>query len=837
VGSANVSVTVNGLTSNNSPFSVVTVPTITGLNPTVGYSGQNVTISGFNFGATQSTSSVTFNGTLASVTGWSATGVLVTVPPGATSGPVIVTVGGTPSSGAPFWTVPAPPPCPSRTVSLAGSIANGQVDTYALDLLPCQTVSFTFNITSDGGIYSTNFYLTLKDQAGVAIGGPSEVRNCCGTGVPWPQPGDNGGSPVPATAGPHNIPYTVEFTSSAVFNSIHSIYTGTATIAGRNGYNTGSNTFDYAPLLTTLPSVIRGTLANNDNPQYFRVHLTGNGTLRLNGTAYRQNTGWASILQANIYTSPTSAATNIVNVAVGGSGGPTTTFTSNLYTNPSSTDAEVYLRLTGPGVGGSVIEAFEITVSGDSVPVCSMGTSAFSGVATSLAGASCVEPAPKLQLFLDADTPGNFDPLNPQSDVDTYVPGAEQSNDPNATPPKVKGVSLAVPSTATCAARGSTYPCSIQRVQLIAAYVDAAGHIVPPPTFDPASFTLNDGSGISTSSALKGIAMNAPDPRGDDSPDFVLISSSAPFSTTDYTARVDLDVWDYGGFATVTVNHSMATAQVHVPKDENLNWLPDAGWYVGATVVPDSGGLSSDDTDLTPVGDDLAGDGLTSFEEYRGFVVNGTHTRTDPSMKDVFVFSQFETLGLGFTWTLPLTVHQIRDTELDGFRRIAFNYQNIGYGGDIPGHFIGTRADGTTSEQLGVIVFQDTTTILSGGASNPAVGSTDVLVPGAPWTVGPRASSVYTVVIRQISPTHNDQTTIDVFDSDKMSQTIAHEVGHNVGLYDVYLNCPPAATTIMVASNPPQFVYFSQTTDASDCAWNNIPTSYTATDYNTLRVR
>src|ERR1700674_1598042 len=51
---------------------VATPPSLTSLNPTSGPVGITVTIAGANFGATQGTSSVTFNGTAAAPTSWSA---------------------------------------------------------------------------------------------------------------------------------------------------------------------------------------------------------------------------------------------------------------------------------------------------------------------------------------------------------------------------------------------------------------------------------------------------------------------------------------------------------------------------------------------------------------------------------------------------------------------------------------------------------------------------------------------------------------------------------------------------------------------------------------------
>jgi YD repeat-containing protein len=76
--------------------------TITSLLPASGPVGFSATINGFNFGATQGTSTVTFNNTTATPASWSATSIVVPVPAGATTGPVVVTVGGIASNGVTF---------------------------------------------------------------------------------------------------------------------------------------------------------------------------------------------------------------------------------------------------------------------------------------------------------------------------------------------------------------------------------------------------------------------------------------------------------------------------------------------------------------------------------------------------------------------------------------------------------------------------------------------------------------------------------------------------------------------------------------------------------------
>jgi hypothetical protein len=120
----NVVVTVAGVASNGVVFTVpVPTPSITSLNPTSGLVGTSVTIAGANFGATQGTSTVKFNGTTAAPTNWSATSITAAVPSGATTGNVVVTVGGAASNGMSF-TVQAdttPPTVPTGLTATAVS--------------------------------------------------------------------------------------------------------------------------------------------------------------------------------------------------------------------------------------------------------------------------------------------------------------------------------------------------------------------------------------------------------------------------------------------------------------------------------------------------------------------------------------------------------------------------------------------------------------------------------------------------------------------------------------------------------------------------------------------
>ncbi len=112
-------VTVGGLASNGVLFTAGTPPSITSLWPTSGPVSTAVTITGANFGTTQGASTVTFGGVSTGTAAyWSATSITVTVPSGAATGNVVVTVNGMAGNGTPY-TVTNPPTLTGMTLSEA----------------------------------------------------------------------------------------------------------------------------------------------------------------------------------------------------------------------------------------------------------------------------------------------------------------------------------------------------------------------------------------------------------------------------------------------------------------------------------------------------------------------------------------------------------------------------------------------------------------------------------------------------------------------------------------------------------------------------------------------
>lgn len=109
-------VIVGGESSNSITFTVS--PKIVSLSPASGPVGTSVTISGSNFGSTQGSSTITFNGILAAPTSWSDTNIVTQVPNGASTGPVVVTVNGMSSNEIIFTVnIPLPPEITSLSPS------------------------------------------------------------------------------------------------------------------------------------------------------------------------------------------------------------------------------------------------------------------------------------------------------------------------------------------------------------------------------------------------------------------------------------------------------------------------------------------------------------------------------------------------------------------------------------------------------------------------------------------------------------------------------------------------------------------------------------------------
>jgi hypothetical protein len=104
--------------------------------------------------------------------------------------------------------------------------------------------------------------------------------------------------------------------------------------------------------------------------------------------------------------------------------------------------------------------------------------------------------------------------------------------------------------------------------------------------------------------------------------------------------------------------------RVKIPRDDNGNNIADVA-------AQDGGGApATNDNDATPRGDpNHPGDGLSNYEEYRGFTVldakqNETHIRTDIGLKDLFIWDR-DKQGIGYFTASGIRVHFVRRDHLN----------------------------------------------------------------------------------------------------------------------------------------------------------------------------
>ncbi|HEV8395579.1 MAG TPA: hypothetical protein VGQ37_14970 [Vicinamibacterales bacterium] len=355
-----------------------------------------------------------------------------------------------------------------------------------------------------------------------------------------------------------------------------------------------------------------------------------------------------------------------------------------------------------------------------------------------------------------------------------------------------------------------------QEIDLIVAYVDDNGDIVAPPSgVTDVDFSLEK------TTRFVGIAMNS---GSSTDPDYALQTSTAGFDM-DNTARVVLEAQDYGGFTVVRAQQQGGsdTATLAVPADANGNLIADHGWQTAGGLVADNADRSAD-ADASS-GSGFTGDGLTVFEEYRGFIVLNQHKRLSPLTKDLFVYSDL-TQGQGYAGNLGINVWDIAQSELAVDGDVNFNYANSGYGA-ITGNY----------RQKGMRIFAVAGTSSSDFAQTYTYGTPgDPISPvrGPAYVTNQR---IYYEKVRLFSPGNNNTTTVDTVDDEMLRQTTAHEIGHGLNLPDVSAggSCTPGSgppvPTVMVTN------YYPQTTNLSSCPWLNIPHSYTSTELQDIRLR
>lgn len=133
-------------------------------------------------------------------------------------------------------------------------------------------------------------------------------------------------------------------------------------------------------------------------------------------------------------------------------------------------------------------------------------------------------------------------------------------------------------------------------------------------------------------------------------------SNTAPISFT-----LKVNCYDFGAIGKInaglynggdTNGARYVTAKTMIPYTTGQSYIAEAqkseeGW-IGWN------GNDGDDLESGPIGNTNDGDGLTAFEEYRGFEINGGHKRTSPLEKDVFIHLHKNLSGTGIGWAINL---------------------------------------------------------------------------------------------------------------------------------------------------------------------------------------
>jgi RHS repeat-associated protein len=235
IGSETATATVNGYTSNGVTLTVVDPLSITSISPTAGAIGSTVTITGDGFGATQSDSAITFNGTTATgIVSWSNTSISVSVPIGASTGPVTVEVAGI--------TVVGPSYEISNSTMLSDSLGN--TTTYSTVMVGgkwyvasstgsgCSTCTIRGNITNTFDSYGN--VLSTTDPNGNTTSYTYDDYN---NQTSVTQPSVSGGTP----------------TTSYSYNSFGEVLTATDPLG-----HTTTNTYDSHGNLTSVTTPAPG---------------------------------------------------------------------------------------------------------------------------------------------------------------------------------------------------------------------------------------------------------------------------------------------------------------------------------------------------------------------------------------------------------------------------------------------------------------------------------------------------------------------------------------------------------------------------------------------------
>ncbi|MDI3320627.1 hypothetical protein [Pinibacter soli] len=217
--------------------------------------------------------------------------------------------------------------------------------------------------------------------------------------------------------------------------------------------------------------------------------------------------------------------------------------------------------------------------------------------------------------------------------------------------------------------------------------------------------------------------------------------------------------------------------RVTIPRDVDENKIADGGWRTQGNVLIKDPVNPRDDNDNQLVGDGFAGDGLSNYEEYRGFLVQGNYIRTNIFHKDLFINNAASFNLTNFRESLTgangakVDVHEIRPSEYvdNKTREINFNYNpQLHY---IPVLFEPLRA------QKGLWMIDakqsDEKPGLLGQTFSADPRFTEVNTPPN-WVAG---IAIFTTAIKKYC------TRYGINQAGKLNHVVSHELGHGISMY------------------------------------------------------
>jgi hypothetical protein len=246
------------------------------------------------------------------------------------------------------------------------------------------------------------------------------------------------------------------------------------------------------------------------------------------------------------------------------------------------------------------------------------------------------------------------------------------------------------------------------------------------------------------------------------------------------SASIQVCCLDYGAYGSVwaraeglglaRLKGTLIERGAMIPHDENNNGIYD-GWIYETR--PEG------DLDIDPLYGIGMGDGVVKYEEYRGFMVNGSYYRTDPNQKMLWLVPEegdtnfASKYHIGFASNLMTAVYEIGENwklEPDSLhpdwpndRRI--NWMTRGFYGHTDQNAVRIIDGGYDPILYAAGIY---------GVTFPPIGrltpnTTEVCV-------------IFTEAIRQDFGQSRDRSTDEGIDIRAIMWVIAHEVGHSVGI-------------------------------------------------------